>query len=72
MTTVTITSAVELSAAQLEKIKKAVFKKYGKDTLIETVVHTNLLGGVQIAVGSKLLDASVKNRLDQLKKKLAS
>ncbi len=70
MTTITITTAVELSAAQMEQIKKAAQKKYGKDVVFEKEIKEDILGGIQIKVDSRLLDGSVKNKVDQLYKQL--
>ena len=70
MQTVTVTSVVELSKAQLEHIKKAVEKKYGKSVKVETVVDESLLGGLRITAGSHQLDASVKTQLDTVRKQL--
>jgi F-type H+-transporting ATPase subunit delta len=70
MTHVTITSAVELSKAQLEKIETTLSKKHGKELQLHTVINAELIGGVQIAVNSKQIDGSLKTRLEQLKKVL--
>jgi F-type H+-transporting ATPase subunit delta len=76
MTTVTITSVVELSAAQLEKVKKAVTKKYGKEMKVVAQLDPSLVGGVTITVGSRQFDGSVRSQLEQIHKamdeKLAS
>lgn len=68
MTKVLVTSALELSAAQLKKIETAVIEKYGKPVTIETVIDETLLGGLQITIGSRLLDASIKGKIEQIRK----
>jgi F-type H+-transporting ATPase subunit delta len=70
MLTVTIRSTVELTAAQLTEIKKALAKKYGKDIEFKEVVDPSLVAGVQIVIGSRMLDGSIKNRIQQLKNSL--
>jgi F-type H+-transporting ATPase subunit delta len=72
MTQVTITSAVELSKAQLDKITTALTKKYGAKLDVVQVINEGLLGGLQIAVNSKQIDGSLKTRLDQIKKLLVT
>jgi F-type H+-transporting ATPase subunit delta len=70
MSTVVITTAVPLTSAQLEHIKKAVDKKYGKGAKYHMVVSEAIVGGVQITINSRQLDGSVKYKLAQIKKKL--
>jgi F-type H+-transporting ATPase subunit delta len=66
MSKVTITTAVKLSAAQLNTLTAAIEKKYGKSA-IETVVDPRILGGVIVTVGSHQLDNSYRNRIAELK-----
>ena len=69
MTKVIVTTAVEPTSAQLEEVKKAVTKKYGKAVEIESRVDASILGGVQITIGSRQLDGSLKGKLNQIRKK---
>ena len=62
-----VTTAVELSAKQLEGVRAALRQSLGKDPEIETRVDPAILGGLKVKVGSRLYDASLKTRLDQLK-----
>jgi F-type H+-transporting ATPase subunit delta len=70
MVNIIVTSAVDLSAAQIEKIKKAAAKKYDKSVTIENVVDPTIVAGLQITIGSRQLDGSVKSKLQQLKQSL--
>ncbi len=70
MTNVTVTSALKLSASQVEKIKKAVEKKYGKDATYQFIVDASILGGVIVTVNSRQLDGSIKTKLDKVKQEL--
>jgi F-type H+-transporting ATPase subunit delta len=70
MLNVVVSSAVSLTAGQLEKIKKAVAKKYGKDASVATVVDPNLIGGVTITLGSRQFDGSVKGKIARIKQSL--
>ena len=70
MQTVTVTSVIELSNTQLEHIKKAVEKKYGKGVKVEEVVDPSIMGGIRITVESHQLDASVKTQLEAVRKQL--
>jgi len=62
-----VVSAVELSKAQLDGVKAQLRASLGKDPEIETRVDPKILGGLKVKVGSRLYDASLKTRLDQLK-----
>ena len=70
MTNVVITTAMKLPSTQLEQIKKAVSKKYGRAVTYQLNVDPSILGGLQITIGSRFLDGSVKGKLDQLQKKV--
>jgi F-type H+-transporting ATPase subunit delta len=62
-----VTSAIKLTAAQEKTIAAELKKAFGKDPEITTTVDPSILGGLKVKVGSKLFDASLKSRLDQLK-----
>lgn len=70
MTHVVITSAIGLSSEQLEKIKNAISKKYGQDVTYLIAVDPSILGGVQLTINSRLLDGSIKGKIEQLKKQI--
>lgn len=61
---VKITSANQLSNAQLEKIKKAVGKKYGSDLQFVEKIDESVLGGLSIQVGSQMLDATLRAKIE--------
>ena len=62
-----VTTAVALSPAQAKGVAAALRQALGKDPEIETRVDAAILGGVKVQVGSRLYDASLKSKLDQLK-----
>ncbi len=62
-----VTSAIKLTVAQQKAITTALRKAFGKDPEISTTIDPTILGGLKVKVGSKLFDASLKSRLDQLK-----
>lgn len=62
-----VVSAQPLSAAQLKSVTAALTQALGKTPEISARVDAGLLGGLKVKVGSKLFDASLKTRLDQLK-----
>jgi F-type H+-transporting ATPase subunit delta len=62
-----VTSAAPLTAAQATGIAASLRTALGKDPEITTRVDPSLLGGIKVRVGSRLFDASLKNKLDSLK-----
>lgn len=64
-----VTSAVKLSAAHIKKLSLELHKATGKKILIEEKQDPALLGGLQIRIGSRLLDDSLAGKLERLKLK---
>jgi len=62
-----VVTAQTLSAAQLKTIQTALRTSLGKDPELTTRVDPAILGGLKVKVGSKLFDASLKTKLDQMK-----
>ncbi|WP_339914021.1 F0F1 ATP synthase subunit delta [uncultured Brevundimonas sp.] len=62
-----VVSAAALDAGQLRSIKAALAKALGKDPEMTARVDSSLLGGLKVRVGSRLFDASLKTKLDQMK-----
>jgi F-type H+-transporting ATPase subunit delta len=53
----------------VENIKKLLEKSYpDKKILIKHTLSPKILGGLQIKIGSKIIDASLKNQIEQIKK----
>jgi ATP synthase F1 delta subunit len=68
---VRITSAVTLDADTVKQLGDRIGQQTGKQTEISTDVDPDILGGVVLRVGNVILDASIKNRLEQLRKQVA-
>jgi F-type H+-transporting ATPase subunit delta len=62
-----VTSAHALSDAQLAGIKAALKAATGSDVLVNTRVDEGLLGGLIVKVGSRMIDSSLKTKLNSLK-----
>ena len=62
-----VVSAKALSAAQLKAVQSGLKSALGKDPELTTRVDPSILGGIKVKVGSKLFDASLKTKLDQMK-----
>ena len=55
-----------LSAAQMKSIQTALRSALGRDPELSARVDPSILGGLKVKVGSKLFDASLKTKLDQM------
>ena len=64
--TAKITSATALSAAQKKSLTASLKKAMGQDVLLDIEVDPSLLGGMVAKVGSRMIDASLKTKLQQL------
>ena len=69
---VTLTSAVELDQGVVDEVGAAVEKQTNRDIDLETNVDPEILGGLVLRVGNMVLDASLRNKLDRLRKEVAS
>jgi F-type H+-transporting ATPase subunit delta len=68
---VTVTSAVELDPEIAERIGAEIEKQTGNEVELESRVDDSILGGLVVQVGNMVLDASVRNRLEKLRKSIA-
>ena len=68
---VTVTSAVELDPEVAKRVGAEIEKQTGRDVELESHVDENILGGIVLQVGNMVLDASIRNRLEKLRKTVA-
>src|SRR3954447_6776854 len=68
---VTITSAIELDSSTVDGIAKAIGDQTGRRVELTTSVDPDVLGGIVLRVGNSILDASIRNRLEQLRRQVA-
>lgn len=67
-----ITSAFEISNAQVSELVGALEKKFGRKLKPSVTVDPSLIGGVRVVVGDEVLDTSVRAKLQQLHVALVS
>jgi F-type H+-transporting ATPase subunit delta len=67
---VDVTVAQRLDAAQLEQVRQRVSQVLGRTAVVHQYVDESIIGGLVLRVQDKLLDASVKFQLDQMKRRL--
>ena len=68
---VVVDSAFELSAAQQEKIISSLKARMGREIKLVCKVNKELLGGVVIRAGDKVIDGSARTRLGEMTNALA-
>lgn len=65
--TADVTSANALSESQLSSLKEALKSAIGRDVLVKTSVDASVLGGLVVKVGSRMIDGSLRTKLNNLK-----
>jgi F-type H+-transporting ATPase subunit delta len=68
---VEITSAIELDQATTESLGKTIGERAGRKVTLAARVDPDILGGIVVRVGNSILDASIRNRLEQLRRHVA-
>jgi F-type H+-transporting ATPase subunit delta len=68
---VEVTSAVALDDATVKSIGDSIGEQTGQRVELTSRVDPSILGGIVLRVGNSILDASIKHRLDQLRKHVA-
>jgi F-type H+-transporting ATPase subunit delta len=69
---VTVVSAVELDEAVVKKIGEEVERQTGEAVELSSRVDDGILGGIVLRVGNMVLDASIRSRLEKLRKTVAT
>ena len=64
--TAEVKSAVQLSESNMKTLQDVLNSAMGKNVNIQTTVDANLLGGLIVKVGSKMIDASLRTKLNSL------
>ncbi|MEZ5841342.1 MAG: F0F1 ATP synthase subunit delta [Hyphomicrobiales bacterium] len=65
-----VTSAVALSAEQMADLAEALKGVTGKDVRLTAKVDPSLIGGLVVRVGSRMIDTSLKTKLNSLKMRM--
>lgn len=64
--TADVTSATPLSADQSAKLSETLKARVGRDVKINATVDERLIGGLVVKVGSKMIDTSIRAKLNSL------
>ncbi len=66
-----VTAAVELSQEQIERLERTIGGAVGADVVVEARVDPAVIGGVIVRVDDRLIDGSVRTRLQEMKRELS-
>jgi F-type H+-transporting ATPase subunit delta len=68
---VEVTSAIELDPSVVEQIGQRIGEQTDRKVELSSKVDPDILGGIVLQVGNSILDASIRNRLEQLRRQVA-
>jgi F-type H+-transporting ATPase subunit delta len=68
---VTVTSAIDLDESVIKEIGFEIERKTGKTIDLSSKVDDSIIGGLVLQVGNRVFDASIRHRLDKLRKEVA-
>ena len=69
---VEVISSIELDSGTISKIKEDVDNASGLDVRIRNTVDPDIIGGLVLKIGEKIVDLSVKNKIEDIRAKLKS
>ncbi|MDO8885471.1 F0F1 ATP synthase subunit delta [Candidatus Oleimmundimicrobium sp.] len=67
-----VTTVVPLTPDLTVSLQKKLSRLTGKNVLLKTFIDESILGGMVIRMGDKVLDFSIRSRLDKLREKFVS
>jgi F-type H+-transporting ATPase subunit delta len=62
-----VTSARLLSEGEMSELKAAIKSKLGRDPRLDAKVDPSLLGGLIVKVGSRMIDSSLRTKLNGIR-----
>jgi F-type H+-transporting ATPase subunit delta len=62
-----VTSAKKLTVKQMEALTKELKSSTGSDVIIDAHVDDDIIGGLVVKVGSRMVDSSIRTKLQNLK-----
>jgi len=68
---VEVTSAIELDQSTVKQIGDRIGEQTGQKIELSSKVEPDILGGIVVRVGNSIIDASIRARLEQLRKQVA-
>ena len=69
---VQITSAIELDPSVAQRVGDEIGRQTGRTVELTSAVDPEILGGIVVRVGNSIIDASIRTRLDNLRKQVVN
>lgn len=66
----TVTSAREISATQLDRLRAGLERQYGRTLQLQQIVDPAVLGGLRVSIGDDVIDGTVRSKFTDLRLKL--
>ena len=70
-TVVSLSISMQIFSTMVDRIGLEIGKQTGRNVELRSNVDPDILGGIVLRVGNSILDASIRNRLDSLRKQVA-
>ncbi|AXH96129.1 F0F1 ATP synthase subunit delta [Ornithinimicrobium avium] len=70
--TATVTSAVQLSQEQHDRLARALSTQYGRQVHTQVVIDEDVVGGIRVEIGDEVIDGTVSHRLAEAHRLLTS
>ncbi len=67
-----VTTPVPLRDDQAERLARAMSRWLGTEVVVDAEVDPDALGGIVVRVGDRVLDASLRGRLDRIQRAMAA
>ena len=62
-----VTSAVLLKESETVVLRAKLEKKLGRQVVLQCLVDPELIGGIRVEVDGRVIDGSIRNKLDEIK-----
>ena len=62
-----VTSAVELKEAETVALRAKLEKKLNRKVILQCRVNPELIGGIRVEVDGRIIDGSIRNKLEEIK-----
>ena len=67
-----VTSAVELKEAETVALRAKLEKKLNRKVILQCRVNPELIGGIRVEVDGRIIDGSIRNKLEEIKEVMNS
>lgn len=68
----TVITAAPITPAQLDRLRTALGKSYGRELRLNLVIDPSIIGGIRVQIGDDVIDGSISTRISDLRLQLAS